>query len=344
MNHNRGKWSTRIIKRKCMNWLLKGLIVALFLILAVAFTVSITYSMIMKENFYRNKVNGGKKEYNKSFLVVMYQTSDDFLEKFREGVSRQAAEKQIFIDFVNVENINEAIGEINTAVAAKVDGIIAQGIYESNYIQALNEAVEKGIIVEFVYTDAWGVDRACFVGYNAYDYGKMASRSAIKQLDVEEGDIALMVQSVTDNEKDVTGGLFIEGFKSIVDKYPKVNLVEILRTSYDMFSAEDVTYDILNRYPDIDAIVCTSERDAFGVAQVIIDLNRVGDIKIVGAGVSSDIIRYIELEVIAASFDMNPEIMSELCIETMTEGEVSGDYFETPLDTVTSDNVHRYKK
>lgn len=333
-----------IFRNKKTSLLFRILTVILFIILAAAFAVSITYSMIMEENFYKRTGNGIRKEYSKNFLVVMYQTSDDFLQKFREGIYKKAEEKHIRIDFINVESINEAINIINTAVAAKVDGIIAQGIYDSDYIQVIKKAIENGITVEFVFTDAWGIDRAYFVGYNAYDYGKMASRSAIEQLHETKGDIALMVQSVTYNEKDVTGGLFIEGFKSIVDKYPRVNLVVISRTSYDMFSAEDITYDILSRYPDIDVIVCTSERDSFGVAQVVIDLNRVGDIKIIGAGVSEDIIKYIELEVIASSFDMNPELMSQLCIENLIGDRVSGDYFETPIEAVTYKNVHKYKK
>ena len=204
-----------IFRNKKTSLLFRILTVILFIILAAAFAVSITYSMIMEENFYKRTGNGIRKEYSKNFLVVMYQTSDDFLQKFREGIYKKAEEKHIRIDFINVESINEAINIINTAVAAKVDGIIAQGIYDSDYIQVIKKAIENGITVEFVFTDAWGIDRAYFVGYNAYDYGKMASRSAIEQLHETKGDIALMVQSVTYNEKDVTGGLFIEGFKSI---------------------------------------------------------------------------------------------------------------------------------
>lgn len=335
----------RLFGNRKISMLFRGLMLLLFLILAVAFAVSITYSMVMEEDFYKNrKTDGAKKEYNKSFLVVMYQTSDDFMQKFRQEIYRQAEENHILIDFVNVEDINEAIDSINTAVAAKVDGIIAQGIYDAEYIKAINKAIEKGITVEFVYTDARGTDRAYFIGFNAYDYGKMASRSAIEQLPGEGGNVALMIQSFTDDEKDITSSLFIEGFKSISDKYPRVKLMDILRTSYDLFSAEDMTYDILSRHPDIDAIVCTSEKDVFGAAQVIIDLNRVGSIKLIGAGVSEDITRYIKLGVIAASFDMNPELMSKKCIEIMTGDKVSSDYIEIPIKKVTAANVGHYGK
>ena len=335
----------RLFGNRRISLLFRGLMLLLFLILAVAFAVSITYSMVMEEDFYKNrKADVAKKEYNKNFLVVMYQTSDDFMQKFRQEIYRQAEEKHILIDFVNVEDISEAIDSINTAVAAKVDGIIAQGIYDAEYIKAINRAIEKGITVEFVYTDARGTDRAYFVGFNAYDYGKMASRSVIEQLPWEGGNVALMIQNFTGDEKDITSSLFIEGFKSIFDKNPKMKLVDILRTSYDLFSAEDMTYEILSRHPDIDAIVCTSEKDVFGAAQVIIDLNRVGNIKLIGAGVSEDIIRYIKLGVISASFDMNPELMSEKCIEVMTGDKVSSDFIEIPIKKVTAANVINYGK
>jgi ribose transport system substrate-binding protein len=196
----------------------------------------------------------------------------------------------------------------------------------------------------FAYTDARGTNRDYFVGFNAYDYGKTAARCAIQQFPEMAGNIALMLQSIADDEKDITSSLFIEGFKSITDKYPKVNLVDILKTSYDLFSAEDMTYEILSRHPDVGAIVCTSEKDVFGAAQVVIDLNRVGNIKLIGAGVSDSIIRYIKLEVIAASFDMNPELMSEKCIEIMIDNKVSSDCIEIPIEMVTARNVGRYEK
>jgi ribose transport system substrate-binding protein len=274
----------------------------------------------------------------------MVQSSNDFLARFWDAIISDAEKRQIRIDFENVESISEAIDAINTAVAAKVDGIIAQGIYDADYIQAINQAIAKGIMVQFVYTDARGTNRNYFVGYNAYDFGKTAARCAIEELPDGPSYVALMVQSVTDVEKDVTSSLFIEGFKSVIDKHPKVNVVDIVRTSYDLFSAEDTTYDILNRYPNLNAIVCTSEKDTFGAAQVIIDLNRVAKTSIIGVGVSEDILKYIELKVIATSFDMNPEIMSAESLDIMLEEKAASDYVEVPVRTVTSDNVNFFRR
>lgn len=328
---------------KKINRMFRGVAIILFLILAVAFTISITYSMVMEENFYTNdKKNGAKTVYKKNFLVLMYQNSDDFLERFQEGILQKAEERQIRIDFVNVESISDAINSINTAVAAKVDGIIAQGIYHEDYIDAINQAIEKGIPVQFVYTDARGTNRDFFVGYNAYDYGKQAARHTIEVLPNIPVNIALIVQSVTDAEKDVTSSLTIEGFKSVIDKHPMLNLKDIASTSFDLFSGEDTAYDILTRYPDLDAIICTSEKDTFGAAQVIIDLNRVGETKLIGVGLSEDILKYIGLEVIAASFDMNPEMMSIRALDIMTEEKVTSDYIEIPFNVVTAENVQLF--
>jgi ribose transport system substrate-binding protein len=330
---------------KKFSLLFRGITIFLFLVLAVAFTISITYSMVMEENFYKSRKSGSEKtEYSKSFLVVMVQSSNDFLARFREAILHDAEERQIRIDFVNVESIGEAIDAINTAVAAKVDGIIAQGIYDAGYIQAINQAIAKGIMVQFVYTDARGTDRDYFVGFNAYDFGKAAARSTIEELPDVPAYVALMVQSITDVEKDVTSSLFIEGFKSVIDKNPMVKIVDVVRTSYDLFSAEDATYDILNRYPNLDAIVCTSEKDTFGAAQVIIDLNRVAKTSIIGVGVSEDILKYIELEVISASFDMNPEIMSAESLDIMLEENAASEYVEIPVRTVTSNNVRFFRR
>ena len=110
-----------------------------------------------------------------------------------------------------------------------------------------------------------------------------------------------------------------------------------------MFSGEDAAYSILTQYPDLDAIVCTSEKDTFGAAQVIIDLNRVGETKLIGVGLSEDILKYIRLEVIAA-FDMNPEMMSVRALDIMTEEKPTSDYIEIPFNVVTAENVHLFGK
>jgi ribose transport system substrate-binding protein len=338
MGENSKSLFEKIRESKSFNVFLRGLIAFLFLVLAVAFFVSITYSICNDENFDKNiNSNESSKEYQKYILVVMYHTSDDFLNKFKEGIYRKAEQNQFLVDFSNVETINQAVDKINTAVAAGVDGIIAQGIYESDYIDAIKKAIEKGIDVGFVYTDARGTDRAYFVGYNAYDFGKAAARCAIVEMSEINGEIALMVQSISEDEKDVTGSLIIEGFKSITDMYPGVSLKSIARTSTDLFSSEDVAYDIIRENPDIDVIVCTSEKDAFGAAQVIIDLNRVGDIKIIGVGVSEEIMKYIDLEVISATFDMNPVTMSQKCIETLSGSNMSSDYVEIPFKLIRKD-------
>ncbi|NLO39784.1 MAG: sugar ABC transporter substrate-binding protein, partial [Ruminiclostridium sp.] len=248
MNKDTKKLFSFLSHNNKLSLLFRGIMAFLFIVLAVAFTISITYSTVMEENFYKNRKSGSEKtEYNKSFLVVMVQSSNDFLTRFRQAIINDAEERKIRIDFVNVESIDEAIDAINTAVAAKADGIIAQGIFDADYIEAINQAIAKGIMVQFVYTDARGTDRDYFVGYNAYDFGKRAARCAIEELPSSPSSVALMVQSVTDVEKDVTSSLFVEGFKSVIDKHPMVTIVDIVRTSYDLFSAEDTTYDILNR-------------------------------------------------------------------------------------------------
>lgn len=322
----------------------RGIITFLFIILAAAFLISIKYSMIMEDNFYRNKQTGRIKTYRKSFMVIMYQNSNHFLTRLQTAMTREADERQIRIDFINVESVDEAVNAINTAVAAKMDGIIAQGIYDADYIQAVNKALDKGITVQYIYTDARGTDRDYFVGYNAYDYGKMAARRTIDEVPDSPSRVALVVQSITDAEKDVTGSLIIEGFKSVIDRHPTIKIVEIVHTDNDLFSAEDTVNGILNRYPDLDVIVCTSEIDTFGAVQVIIDRNRVGKTKLIGVGMSEDILKYIELRVIAASFDMNPEIMSEKSLDIMLEDKAASDYVEIPVTAVTADNVGLFDK
>ena len=250
----------------------------------------------------------------------------------------RAEERQVRIDFVNVESIGEAIDPL-TRHDRRLTALGPRGL-RRDYFKRINQAIAKDLVHSYYRMEGDRQDFSCF---NAYEFRQSAAASTTRAA-WHFRPIALMVQSITDVEKDVTTSLFIEGFKSIIDKYPMVSIVDIVRTSYDLFSAEDATYDILNRYPNLNAIVCTSEKDTFGAVQVIIDMNRVGKTSIIGVGVSDDILKYIELKVIAASFDMNPEIMSVKSLDIMLDENAASEYVEIPVTKVTSGNVKFFKR
>ena len=318
----------------------------LVVVLAVTFAISAIYSKIPGEDSHKDTLSHeSPKDYKYHFSVIMYQLTDSFLTGFSSGVAEVAEKGDVFIEFINAEDIEEATKNINIAIASKADGIIAQGIYDEEYITAINRAIGKEIPVVFAYTDAQGTDRNCFVGYNAFELGKSAAKRTAEAI-AEEGEVALLVQSFTQHQHDITSNLNILGFMDVMENYQNIEIVAIKKTNQELLSAEDITYEIISRYPDIDAIFCTSEKDTIGAAQVLIDLNRVGDMALIGTGAVRTILEYIG-NVIHVSFDMNAKEMGKKSVESLIEIKEktnSNDFIDVPFDIITDQNVYKYKK
>ncbi len=136
----------------------------------------------------------------------------------------------------------------------------------------LDELTEEGSrIMTFSSSDAArGCERIAYVG-NTHNYedGADLTEALCEKLGYQ-GTVAILVGSVGAPCHEDRA----RGAKDTIAKYPGM---EIVATEYDMDSVDlayDLTKEILNKYPDLNGIVCCNMSNPVGAARAVTELNR----------------------------------------------------------------------
>ena len=139
--------------------------------------------------------------------------------------------------------------------------------------------------------------------------------------------------------------MLMYGFRTALKDKPGMEISVVRTSSMGILSAEEIASNILLEYPDITAFYCTTAMDTVGVAQVVVDMNKVGKVAIVGYDNTEEILRYIDKGVIYGTLASNPWDIGynsvKAMVEAKTQSRTSG-YVATAAYVIRRDNVGSY--
>jgi ribose transport system substrate-binding protein len=292
-----------------------------------------------------SKENTKKPEYH--FIVIAQNTDDSFWQSVKKGCEEASREFNVAVEFngPRFTNIDEEIQYLNIAIASRVDGIVTHVLDESRFTPLINKSVEANIPVVTIEADAKNSKRKSYIGTNTYNQGSEAGKLVLLSTG-NRANVAIILNSYIDSGENVSQNLRVAGFKDALKDAPLVKISTIKTSSIGFFSAEEVTKSILNDYPNVDTILCTSAKDTISVAQMIVDLNKVGQIAIIGSDDMPEILRYIEKGVIFGTVVGNPVKTGYESIHSLIEikkDKMTSSYVDTGVKVVTSWNLTEYK-
>ncbi|HHY63962.1 MAG TPA: sugar ABC transporter substrate-binding protein [Clostridiaceae bacterium] len=286
--------------------------------------------------------NGHRPEYHFS---VIGQADDTFWQSVKEGCLAAAEEFNVAVEF-NVPrftNLEEQLMYLDIAIASKVDGIITHVLDEEKFTPLIDKAVDSGIPVITIEAEAKESKRNAYVGTNTFNLGREAGKLVLEAKG-EKANIAIILSDYIDGAVNVPQNLRIAGTKDTLKDMPGMT-IKTFSSSTGFFSAEEVTRRILIDYPEIDTIICTSSKDTISAAQIIVDLNKVGQITLIGYDDAPEILRYIEKGVIYGTVVANPYEIGYESIKTMIEikkDRMTTIYVDTGAKVVTYSNIGDY--
>ncbi|MDO4454272.1 MAG: substrate-binding domain-containing protein [Eubacteriales bacterium] len=186
------------------------------------------------------------------------------------------------VGFTKMET-EKQIQAIESAIYAKVDGIVTAGIGESDEVRALLEKADKeGIRVVLVDSDMEEVQKLCYIGTDNYEAGKMAGKDII-EITGGKGKMAVIVSKMeAQNQKER-----MEGFQEAIAPYPELKIIKILEGNSDVRILNERISQMLEEEQDLTAVFCAEGYGATSIAQIIKDAEgEYDDVKVVGFGVS----------------------------------------------------------
>jgi ribose transport system substrate-binding protein len=195
-------------------------------------------------------------------------------------------------------NVDDELAEFRKAVDQRPSGIAVSPIRPEIFNKEINAAIQAGIPVICVDSDAPESRRVMFVGTDNYQAGLESGRR-IAELLHGEGRIVLIAVSGQFNQTER-----LRGVEEVLKKYPGIKIVQTLNDKGDPRMANDQISALLeskNPKDEFDGILCLEASGGPGAAEALHRLNLDGKIPIVAMDKSPETLDWIERGVISAT-------------------------------------------
>ncbi|MDF2587688.1 MAG: sugar transporter substrate-binding protein [Anaerocolumna sp.] len=278
--------------------------------------------------------------------VIIQNTDEYFWNSFREGAQVAAEELGVYVEFVAItQNSTDLLKEaVEKGVNAGVDGIALQPADSEETKNMLDEAKNQGVAMITYENDSFTIPDTPMVGSNSFSLGNFAGDMAVKASDGRGNVVVILNES--GEQSDVSyRNLIIQGIVESFSRYSTINITDIYTIDKEMFEAEKVASTIVSNNEKVDLIICLDERSTPGIAQVLVDNNMVGDIKLVGYGIAPQTLDYIKRGVIYGTVCPNSYEIGYDTVKQLTQSinqEPISNYTNTELYTIDSSNVDQY--
>ena len=325
------------------------ILTALFLVLVLFAATFALYTFKNKEDSLDDKFVESVEQPDYHFAVIAPSSYDSFWNDVKKGAFKAAKDFNVAVEFNSPRftNLGQELQYLNIAIASNVDGIATHVLDEAKFTPVINHAISNNIPVVTVESDAKKSNRLAYIGNNNYQVGSVGGKM-IANATSGNAKVAIILNGYSPEAGDVSQNLRVTGFKDAVKAYNGMVDIEAIRISgMGIFSAGEITNELITNNPQINAIFCTNPRDTLGATQMVVDLNKVGQIKVVGYGSYTEVLRYIDKGVIYGSVVSNPTDMGYNCIKSLVEikkTKRTSAYVDTGVYAVTKENIGSFIK
>ncbi|MFA9381625.1 MAG: sugar ABC transporter substrate-binding protein [Acetanaerobacterium sp.] len=281
--------------------------------------------------------------------LVTQSGSEHFWTMFKKGAQSAAADCNMYVEFVDIaqRDADLSVQAVEQAIYASVDGIALQAADLARTEAVLDAAIMAELAVLTFENDVFFAKNAATVGSNSYDIGYEAGRMGAAACG-GRAKVAVLVDDVSADESGTSPykNLKLQGMLEAFAGYDSMELTGVYTLSTGMFDVEKVTSRILEEHPDVSLVICTQEKSTPGVAQMVVDANRVGDIRVVGFGAMPQTLEYIERGVIYGTicpdaYEIGYTTVAQLC--ERLHGRQISDLINTGIYAVTAQNLDEYE-
>lgn len=320
-------------------------------ILFLALLGTIIYSINFSRNIDNNILGEGnglvttQKLPLYHFFAILQNSDEPYQKDLVRGLTESAKANNIAleINYTNSPNdYNDTIRLLNTAIISNVDGIITQGYNTPEFDALIHETESENIPLVSLAASVPQSTKAAYVGTNGFELGYTEGKLVAKATK-GKAKVAMVLEGIDSSY----GNVKIEGFKDATKSNKGIEIATIKVSEPGVLGALNITQEILTKFPEVNAIVCTSAKDTIGVAQLVVDFNRVGDIAIIGFDSSPDILKYIQKGIVYGTIVPNAYLTGTKSMKFLLDVQKNGrasSYISTDSTVITSTNVNEYIK
>ena len=253
---------------------------------------------------------GGKKIPHETYYFIGICTSVPYWADAREGFearSRQLGVKAVFTGPANYDAAGQA-RQLDEIVAMKPAGIVLCPADASALKPGIDRAVDAGIPVVTVDTDAPESKRYCYIGTDNYNAGKVVGDLLGAALN-GKGKVGICRLFGQWNIEERTRGV-----RDALKRYPEIEIVGEADDKADSAQAPTAVAALLVAHPEITGMAGLDAVSGGGVANAVNAAGKKGKIKIVCFDRDENMLQFMEDGSIEASVAQKTYLMSWLAL------------------------------
>ncbi len=249
---------------------------------------------------------GGGHQPAEKYILVADNTKIPYWQAAVQGLNRATAEMKVHPELQGPDG-HDPQGEhdaFRRAVAEKPSGILVS-VSDTNVLGPdINAAVDQGIPVLTIDSDAPDSKRLFFVGTDNFNAGSIGGKLTAKLLN-GKGNVVIYTIPSQVNLKDR-----LAGYQAAFADHTDVKVMQVVDMNGNSDVAFDSTKKLLDSKAKVDAFICLEALACPAVADVVNRANMNGKVKIVAMDTDPGTIDWIKKGVISATIAQKPYTMA----------------------------------
>src|SRR4028119_606349 len=188
-------------------------------------------------------------------------------------------------------DVPSQIATIEQVIPGKPAGLLINGT-DPGIAQVIRKAVEAGIPTIVYDSEIPSSDRACFIGSDWYEMGRLQGERMVKLIG-GKGKVACM--GILGMENMEAG---FKGFQEAFKKYPGIKFLGKYDDKANVETAAKITADLLSAHPDLAGLGGFDSNSGPGMALSVKEANKVGKVKLTTVDAEPEHLRLVKEGVI----------------------------------------------
>ncbi len=278
-------------------------------------------------------------EIESHYVLIGQDKKNPMWQKIYKGAEEAASSRNVALEYYcpEMQDVNKEIRYFDMSVEANVDGIIVTGYEDETFKEISRKATERGIPVVFINEEGHQGDRIAYIGPNNYLAG-IKSVDEIQKCNVDEPKVAILVG----NESIVQSDIRLSSIRQEIAKYDDIEIVSINKVANSRISLFTDIKAMLRSNPEINIIIGTHVYHGEYIGQVLVDLNRVGKVKVIAFDDTEETIRYISKGVIHSTLDVDNHDIGYKSVDVLKDhqlGSFTRDVYHMDLSIMNQDSL-----
>jgi ribose transport system substrate-binding protein len=243
---------------------------------------------------------------DEKYFLVASNIKVPYWQTAQAGLSRARAEMKVKAEMVGPDTHDaEAEKEaFRSAARQNPMGILVSASDASVLTPEIDAAMQKGIPVLTIDSDADASKRLFFVGTDNYKAGTEGGKLAAKLLN-NKGNIVVFTMPEQANLKER-----LHGYQDVIDTHPQMKITQVIDMKGRPENAFDSAKQLIDSKAKVDAFVCLESISGPEVADVIDRAKMTGKVVLIGMDTDQRTLEYIQKGIMSATIGQKPFTMA----------------------------------